>query len=656
MRLTIRKKLTISLVLQVASIAAVTFFVLFVIVGLVKVVDGISDYIEIQKEVKAAKDLTLNASQIWQFATDAALTKDRKVLTQKAKAALDAAYGNIDAIIGMDKDEPGHVKRLTATKKDLQAMYSIGERMFDAYMTSHEKGNAVMAELDKTGEKVLAETAAYAEGEEKAGERIAAALAGKAKSILGITEVLAVFIAISLVLVIVAMALIGRSLRKPVQDIFEIVKTVTSGNLKFGKQNFHTTHDEVGELIRQEITMVETLNKMFIGILGQTGQVAGALKLLIERQNEAAGEAYKQVSQSKEINTVVEETNATVARLAESISETSKSAVAVTDSSSAHEETVNAMKEGMNNFSALMSDLQLDISNLTQETAGIDQIVGTITDIAEQTNLLALNAAIEAARAGEQGRGFAVVADEVRKLAERTKNSTAEISQKLKIVKASSSQTADHMVLALDNLVGTIDHTNSVGQHLSEVIEASRRITAEMVQCSDSMNQLAAQSRQLSATTADGLAAATAIISGVEVSLHEALKIILKVDELRAQTAQFKVDISTHDFITLVQGDHLIFLYKIMAHMKGLITLDPTKIADHHSCRMGKWYDTEGKASCNHLPAFKEIDGVHESFHKTARKLLEEVDPARREQLFAEMKRDSERVIELLENLKKQVS
>lgn len=203
-------------------------------------------------------------------------------------------------------------------------------------------------------------------------------------------------------------------------------------------------------------------------------------------------------------------------------------------------EVVKQALDGMERIASRFNDAAKTVESLGTRSEQIGQIIGVIEDIADQTNLLALNAAIEAARAGEQGRGFAVVADEVRALAERTTRATREIGVMIKAIQ-SETKTA---VTAMDESVSEVEHGTELSVKSGQALE---QILAQINEVTMQVNQVATAAEEQTATTKDITSNIQAIMSVIDQTVQGTSKaassssiLSLEAEELQKLVGQFK--------------------------------------------------------------------------------------------------------------------
>ena len=235
--------------------------------------------------------------------------------------------------------------------------------------------------------------------------------------------------------------------------------------------------DTIGEI-------VDSFNAMSINLrnlIGETGKLSDSVSRNARDIHVffdgVAGQIAEQSSQVDDIRGAVAELAGTVSDIADSAGATASRGRAAAEQAAAGGEVVRATINGMEQISSHVSQASQAVESLRDHSQQIDAIVRTISEIADQTNLLALNAAIEAARAGEQGRGFAVVADEVRKLAERTTTATSEISGMIGATHQMIDQTVRMIGDGAQTAAAGVAKAREAGDALAEIVASADEVT-----------------------------------------------------------------------------------------------------------------------------------------------------------------------------------
>ena len=286
------------------------------------------------------------------------------------------------------------------------------------------------------------------------------------------------------------------------------------------------------------------------------------------------------------------------------------------------------------------------IGQLENDSRNIGTILDTIKGIADQTNLLALNAAIEAARAGEQGRGFAVVADEVRKLAQSTQDATTRIQ---------------HMIANLQNkareAVGVMEEgrmrvSSSVAQ-AGQAGESLQKITLSVTTIKDMNGQIAA-SAAVQSEAADKISANISAIGRVadETSqgvgrTQEAVSHLAKLlAELQSMVGNFKTGDRKLD-LSGAKSAHLNWKTRLRAFLDGKTTLTEAEAVSHQQCAFGKWYYSEGQRIFGHIPELRAVEEPHAELHRAVKEIIHLMNTGDRTQ--------AERIYDRVDDLSRQI-
>lgn len=294
---------------------------------------------------------------------------------------------------------------------------------------------------------------------------------------------------------ILALALgifISRGVTRPLASGVEVARRLAEGDLTV-EVTVEST-DETGQLMAAMQTMVHQLRDMITSTVDISSSIASASNQLQSTAQQIATGAEEVAAQTSTVATASEEMAATSSDIARNCTMAADASLHSTNAANAGAAVVQETINGMNIIADRVRKTASNVEALGSRSEEIGEIVGTIEDIADQTNLLALNAAIEAARAGEQGRGFAVVADEVRALAERTTKATKEIGAMIKAIQNETKVAVKAMEEGVVEVEKGAASSQKSGQALKEILDRINEVSMQV-------SQIATAAEEQTATT-----------------------------------------------------------------------------------------------------------------------------------------------------------
>jgi methyl-accepting chemotaxis protein len=344
---------------------------------------------------------------------------------------------------------------------------------------------------------------------------------------------LAATVLVVIILVLLFMFMVRLWISRPLQRAIAMTELLASGdfrNVAVFDANAPKSVDEVEQLSHEIQRMASTLKGLLEKISSSSAEVFSSAASVYSTAEQIAAGAEEVASQAATVATSGEEMSATSGDIAQNCKLVSEGAQRASQSARSGTEVVEKTVKVMGQIAERVQETARTVESLGARSDQIGAIIGTIEDIADQTNLLALNAAIEAARAGEQGRGFAVVADEVRALAERTTRATKEIGEMIKAIQnetrgaVAAMEHGVHQVEAGTEeasrsgkaLHDILEHVDAVAIQVSHIATAAEEQTATTSEISSNMHQITEVVQQTSRCAHESATAASQMRSNAE--------------------------------------------------------------------------------------------------------------------------------------------
>lgn len=342
-----------------------------------------------------------------------------------------------------------------------------------------------------------------------------------------------------LAVLLVGSGLLARSIFTRLGDIKDRMKDMSEGDLT--KRTKVTLRDEIGELAEGFNMFTGKMQAILSRVATTSAHLASASEKITALTAEQSDGAKSQNDQTRQVATAMQEMSSTVSQISENSTKAAEAARKASETALEGKEIVGEALAKMREIAQSVGDTAGKVEALGKRSEQIGRIVEVIDEIAEQTNLLALNAAIEAARAGEQGRGFAVVADEVKKLAERSGKATKEIATMIRSIQEETKSAVQAMELGTHQVEAGVETTTQAGMSLHEIIQSAERVGDTVTQIATAATEQSAATEEVNNSVAQIAKVTQETTEGADETAKACQELSRMALELRELLGEFKL-------------------------------------------------------------------------------------------------------------------
>lgn len=463
---------------------------------------------------------------------------------------------------------------------------------------------------------------------------------------------------LSVAVIVLLVWLISRDVVRPLLETGTALENIASGDGNLSDRLDETGNDEISRLARAynaSTAKVAQLVEKVTNTTSDLGTVVAEFSGLSEHTNRGI---TRQQEQTTLVATAMTEMSATVHDVAKSTSHTAEAALKADEQSKAGQQVVSNTIKSIEKLATEVDRAVETINRVEADSARIGTVMDVIRGVADQTNLLALNAAIEAARAGEQGRGFAVVADEVRTLAQRTQDSIQEIHEMIESLQAGVNHAVSIMKVSKQQAQESVSNAAEAGESLAAITQSVDTITSMSSQIATAAEEQSAVAEDINKNVVEINHLAEETVKDAEKSSLASEQLANYVEDLLQLLGNFHTGGSHVVELHRAKAAHLAWKSKLRAFLDGKATLDKSAAFSHTECVFGHWYYSEGTQHFGQLPEMTAVEEPHKQLHEIIRRIVELKDRGERdaaEALYEQVEPLSEQIVELISSLEKKV-